>query len=140
MEMDICKIRDAKSSIDSVKEVMRRVNEALSPFLTDINLMECVYQHFEVFITSAGQRMDANNRKKFLFIVVYLFCPAVLIGDAMPRGFRDRLKDIVHAKSATTVSNDVVNLLFLYNHYRDFRDDVNNAYAYIVEAMQIKPR
>ena len=120
-----------------MKHLERETNAALEPSIKDISLVVEVYRLFVDFIQSSGKLMDANNRKKFLFVAVYLFCPSVLIGHTMPRGFRDRIKELINAKSATTVSNDVANLLFLYNHYKDFKDDVDNAYSHIVEGMRL---
>ena len=133
--MDLSKLRVAKDLEEDVKQTERKVNEALRPSLSDVGLLGEVYRKFLSFIEGSKKVMDANNRKKFLFIAVYLFCPSVLIGHTMPRGFRDRVKELINAKSASTVSNDVANLLFLYNHYKDFRDDVDRAYEFIAEGM-----
>ena len=135
--MDLSKIRFARDAMAEMKHLERETNAALEPSIKDVSLVVEVYRLFVDFIQSSGKLMDANNRKKFLFVAVYLFCPSVLIGHTMPRGFRDRIKELINAKSATTVSNDVANLLFLYNHYKDFKDDVDNAYSHIVEGMRL---
>ena len=137
VSMDLSKIRFARDAMAEMKHLERETNAALEPSIKDISLVVEVYRLFVDFIQSSGKLMDANNRKKFLFVAVYLFCPSVLIGHTMPRGFRDRIKELINAKSATTVSNDVANLLFLYNHYKDFKDDVDNAYSHIVEGMRL---
>ena len=133
--MDLSKLRVAKDFEEDIKQTERKVNEALRPSLSDVGLLGEVYRLFLAFVENGKKVMDTNNRKKFLFIAVYLFCPSVLIGHTMPRGFRDRVKELINAKSASTVSNDVANLLFLYNHYKDFRDDVDSAYAFIADGM-----
>lgn len=135
--MDLSKIRTAKESVDGIKEMRKKVDEALEPTIKDARLLGAVYDSFRQFMSSRGWAMDAGNRKKFLFIVFYLFCPAVLIGESLPRGFRDRLRDLIGAKSASVVSNDVANLMFLYVHYSDFRKDVEDAYSFISESMDI---
>ena len=130
--MDLSKIRFAKDAAKECEQMQRKVSEALEPMVKDASLVGEVYR---LFLDWHGKELDAGNRKKFLFVAVYLFCPSVLIGHTMPRGFRDRIKELINAKSATIVSNDVSNLLFLYNHYRDFREDVDSAYAYVADAM-----
>ena len=135
--MDLSRIRFAKEAMVEMKQLEHDASVALEPSLKDVSLVEEVYTRFLAFINWSGKAMDANNRKKFLFIAVYLFCPSVLIGHTMPRGFRDRIKELIRAKSATTVSNDVANLLFFYNHYKDFKEDVDNAFAYIAEGMNL---
>ena len=137
ISMDLSKIRFAKDATEEIRQMEHEVSEALKPAIEDVDFVGEVYKRFLSFIEWSGKIMDANNRKKFLFIAVYLFCPSVLIGHTMPRGFRDRIKELINAKSATTVSNDVANLLFLYNHYRDFREDVDSAYAYVLEGLDL---
>lgn len=133
--MDLSRLRVAKDAMNEMEQLEKEKNAALEPTIKDVGLVGEVYGRFLDFIQWSGRAMDANNRKKFLFVAVYLFCPSVLIGHTMPRGFRDRIRELINAKSATTVSNDVANLLFLYNHYRDFREDVDSAYSYIAEKM-----
>ena len=133
--MDLSKIRFAKDAMAENERIQQKVREALEPSIKDVSLVEEVYLRFVDFIKRGGKIMDSNTRKKFLFVAVYLFCPSALIGHTMPRGFRDRVKELINAKCASTVSNDVANLLFLYNHYKDFRDDVDGAYAFIAEGM-----
>ena len=138
ISMDLSKIRFAKGAAEDVKLLEQKINSALEPTIKDLSLVEQVYEQFLSFLQWSGKVMDVNNRKKFLFIAVYLFCPSVLIGHTMPRGFRDRVKDLINAKSATTVSNDVANLLFLYNHYKDFREDVDSAYAFVADGLNLQ--
>ena len=133
--MDLSRLCVAKDAMNEMEQLEKEKNAALEPTIKDVGLVGEVYGRFLDFIQWSGRAMDANNRKKFLFVAVYLFCPSVLIGHTMPRGFRDRIRELINAKSATTVSNDVANLLFLYNHYRDFREDVDSAYSYIAEKM-----
>ena len=137
ISLDLRRIRCAKELQEATRNAIALLDESLSPAYTDMGMMGEMYAHFEEFVKRSGKTLNSANRKKFLFIAVYLFCPSVLIGHAMPRGFRDRIKELIHAKSATTVSNDVANLLFFYNHYRDFREDVDNAYTYILESMNL---
>lgn len=135
--MDLSRIRFAKDAMAEMKNLERETNAALEPSVKDVSLVGKVYELFCSFIQLSGRVMDANNRKKFLFVAVYLFCPSVLIGHVMPRGFRDRIKELIGAKSATTVSNDVANLLFLYNHYKDFKEDVDSAYDYVTKGLNL---
>ena len=135
ISLDLSKIRTAKSYEEDLRQTERKINEALEPIIKDARLLEDVYKYFLAFIEKGKKVMDANNRKKFLFIAVYLFCPSVLIGHTMPRGFRDRIKELINANSASIVSNDTASLMFLYNHYKDFREDVDSAYSFIAEGM-----
>ena len=135
MSLDIAKIRGAKNSMEDIKTLEKSISEALAPLINDMNLLEEVYRHYLVFLEEKKERMDVNHRKRFLFIAAYLFCPGVLIGGKMPQGFRARLQEVIHVNSSSTISNEVVNLLFLYGCYHDFRDGVNEAFEHVANAM-----
>lgn len=132
--MDLSKIRFAKDAMAETERLNQKVCEALEPRIKDVGLLGEVYSWF---VKWSGRVMDASDRKKFLFIAMYLFCPSVLIGHTMPRGLRGRIKELIHVKSVTTISNEVSNLLFFYNHYKDFKTDVDKAYSYIAEGMSL---
>lgn len=136
--LDLIKIRSAKEAISQAKDAANKAKEALRPILEDANLMGEVLRNFLQFLTTRSEVMNADKRKQFLFIIVYLFCPSSLLGDAMPRGFRERLRVLLHVDAPTVISNNIADLLFLYNHYEDFRTGVNDAYSYIAEEMHIE--
>lgn len=136
--LDLCKIKCAKASLESAKEASDKAKEALKPILQDLNLMADVLKYFTGFLSARSQTMNADKRKQFLFIIMYLFHPSALLGGAMPRGFRERLRNLLHVEAPTIISNNTNDLLFLYHHYRDFREGVNDAYSYIAEEMNIE--
>lgn len=138
--LDLCKIKCAKASLESAKEASDKAKEALKPILQDFDLMADVLNHFTVYLSARSQKMNAERRKQFLFIIMYLFHPSALLGAAMPRGFRERLKNLLHVEAPTIISNNTNDLLFLYYHYRDFRSSVNEAYSYIAQEMNIEDR
>ena len=140
ISLNLRRITCAKQLQDATRDAMALIEDSLTPSLPDMGLIQEMYDHFKCFLAKQGKPLNANNRKKFLFVAVYLFCPSVLIGHTMPRGFRDKIKELINAKSATVVSNDVANLLFFYNCYRDFREDVDAAYTYIAGRMNIAQR
>lgn len=132
--MDLRRIKCAKELQDTVNQAMKVVEDALTPRLTDWTQIEIIYQHFKDFIKKIGPH-HSERRREFLFIVVMLYCPSVLIGGSMPRGFRGKLKDLLKVESPSAISNYTSDLLFLYNHYQDFRDVVVAAYWYISAVM-----
>lgn len=135
MSMDVSKIRSAKDTMDKIEELKETVKVALAPVLTDTTLIAKVYGLYKSYVAEKGEEMDVIHRKRFLFIAVYLFCPSVLVGGKMPMGLREKLSNVMRINSASTISNEVVSLLFLYGCYQDFRDGVNEAFAYISSEM-----
>lgn len=135
--LDLRRIRCAKELQDTANGALAVAKEALTPKLYDLTLIKEMYQHFRDFLKSVNNPHHAERRREFLFIISYLFCPNVLIGGTMPRGFRGVLKDVLHVESPSAISNYTSDLFFLYNHYADFREAVELAYEYISQKMDM---
>lgn len=133
--MDLRKIQSLKSARESINEAFKKATEAAKPIISDKRQLVDVYRNFLAFIQQG--EFTTARRKQFLFIVVYLFCPAVFIGDKMPKGFREALRDLLCLNSLSIISNDTRDLMFLYTHYSDFREEVERAYSFISDIMKI---
>lgn len=133
--MDLRKIQSLKSARERINEALERASEAARPIIGDKRQVVDVYRNFLSFIEQG--EFTTERRKQFLFIVIYLFCPAVFIGDKMPKGFREELRDLLRLNSVSIISNDARDLMFLYTHYADFRAEVERAYAFIADIMRI---
>jgi hypothetical protein len=79
---------------------------------------------------------NVYERKKFFFIVLFLYAPGVLIGDKMPSGLRNKLAHVLKLHSRSNVSGNCTGLLFLYERYKDFRDETDEIYRVIVERLK----
>lgn len=137
VSMDLKKIQSLKSTRENIEEALRRAAESARPVISDRRRAVDVYRNFIAFLQGSGAEFTTERRKQFLFIAVYLFCPAVFIGDKMPKGFREELRDLLSLRSISIISNDTRDLMFLYTHYADFRAEVEEAYAFIAEVMRI---
>ena len=137
IKRDLRRIKCAKELQETANGAMIVAKAALSPRLKDVDLLPEIYYNFLGYLKDAKLPPHQERRREFLFIVFYLYCPSVLIGYAMPRGFRNKLKELLHVESPSAVSNYTTDLFFLYNHYADFREVVENAYNYIVEKMNL---
>lgn len=134
---DISRIRCAKELQDTANGALAVAKEALAPKLHDLNLIKDIYRHFKDFLRETDNPPHGERRREFLFIFSCLFCPNVLIGGTMPRGYRGALKDVLNVDSPSAISNYTSDLFFLYNHYADFRETVELAYEYIAQKMDI---
>ena len=133
--LDLHRITCARDLQQTANGALAIANEALKPRLSDTSLIGEMYEHFRNFIKSLGKSHHSERRREFMFIIAYLYCPSVLIGGSMPRGFRGILKDLLHVESPSAISNYTADLFFLYNHYKDFREIVEGAYNYMSQAM-----
>lgn len=76
------------------------------------------------------------NRKKLLFVILCLFAPDTLAGGRLPKGLRMEISKIFPGIRPCTISNEVANLYFFYQHYKDFRNDVESIYESILDGLK----
>lgn len=135
--LDLRRITCARDLQETANGALAVAKEALEPRLSDTSLIGEIYTHFRNFIKGLGKSHHSERRREFMFIVAYLYCPSVLIGGPMPRGFRGILKELLHVESPSAISNYTTDLFFLYNHYKDFREIVEGAFCYISGMMNL---
>ncbi|MDR1582915.1 MAG: hypothetical protein LBS55_06590 [Prevotellaceae bacterium] len=132
--------------IDSLKHVRKerekikeRERDLLIPSLEDLSLIPCLYGLFEE-IGIEENRPDAlfnvYERKKFFFIILFLYSPGTLLGDKMPPGLRSILGATLKLHSNSVVSNDCAGIMFLYERYSDFRKETDEAYREIAMRLE----
>ena len=128
-------IREQKSRLSE------RENELSSPILSDIYLLPEVYSLFCDALEERGcaPKIDSvYQRKKFLFISLFLFAPSVLAGGRLPNGIRAELSKIFPDVSPCVISNNISDVVFIYQQYKDFRQDIDYLYTVIVNRLRDK--
>ena len=128
-------IREQKSRLSE------RENELSSPILSDIYLLSEVYSLFcdALEERDCAPKIDSvYQRKKFLFISLFLFAPSVLAGGRLPNGIRAELSKIFPDVSPCVISNNISDVVFIYQQYKDFRQDIDYLYTEIVKRLQDK--
>ena len=134
--IDFARIVSIKTLRLKVEEATNEMDAAGRPILLDWSLIPKVHDCFVEYAHHEGICPDDfTKRRQFIFIALYLFAPKVLVGGKMPIGLRDRLCDALSLNARTALSNQVKDLIFFYQEYKDFRDGVNEAYAYIEERL-----
>ena len=128
-------IREQKSRLSE------RENELSSPILSDIYLLPEIYSLFcdALEERDCAPKIDSvYQRKKFLFISLFLFAPSVLAGGRLPNGIRAELSKIFPDVSPCVISNNISDVVFIYQQYKDFRQDIDYLYAEIVKRLRDK--
>ena len=140
MELDFDKIIRIRN-IRSVKSDLSKEENALAlPVLSDKKLIPKIHKVFTSLIVERGCKPATNTviqRKKFIFIVLYLYSPSSLAGDKMASGLRNELSKVLGIQAKSTISNNCANLVFLYQNYMDFRNDVEFIYNKILSWLKI---
>ena len=129
MTKEFSSIVELKSIREQKSRLSERENELSSPILTDFSLIPELYTWFKELL--AGMACPPNpesvtQRKKFLFIVLFLFAPSVLAGGRLPNGIR------------CVISNNIADVSFIYQQYKDFRQDIEYLYNQILERLKVK--
>lgn len=120
-------------------EIGRAFDLLGAPMCDDLSMMDVVYAEYLRMFALRGQSAQAArvyNRKKFLFVVLYIFAPKALVGGKMRIGMRDRLARLFGLAATSAVSDNCSSLLDIYRLYRDFRDDVARLYEASLEAIE----
>ena len=126
--------------LDKIRELQRQkthinteVNILSTPLVSDIGKINDVYG---LFVDIIGHVPKGMERKMFVLIALYMFCPASLIGGKARSGVRSAISALFPGKSPSWISNSCQTVLFHYRTYKSFRNQVNNIFAEIVKRMQ----
>lgn len=132
------KISELKTIREEKAKLSVREAELSKPKLTDLAMIATLYEWFKEILAGrdcAPRAESVIQRKKFIFIVLYLYSPSALAGGKMAQGVRKRISKVLGLGAASAVSDNVASVLFFYNQYLDFHRDVDWIYAKILERM-----
>ena len=133
--MELKAIREQKSRLSE------REQELSSPALCDTSLIPQIYSWFKEILSDTGCPPNieiVTQRKKFLFIVLFLFAPSVLAGGRLPNGIRAEIAGVFPDVSPCVISNNIADVSFIYQQYKDFRQDIEYLYNKILERLKVK--
>ena len=132
-------IAEIKSIREQKSKLSEREKELTEPILTDLDMIGMLYRWFQEIISQKEIFRSGNvtQRKKFIFIILFLYSPSTLAGGKMKNGLRDKLAEVLGVNAQTTRSNYRNNLVFSYQLYKYFRQDVDWIYGEMME--RIKP-
>ena len=134
MELDFNKIIRLKKIRIEKSELSEEENTLASPILRDKSLIRDIYK-----IRSLPPCIDSvTQRKKFIFIILYLFSPSSLAGGKMASGLRPEIAKVLGVQSECTISDNCADVVFLYQNYGDFSGDIEYLYTEIVNRLKFK--
>lgn len=141
MTKEFSSIVELKSIREQKSRLSERENELSTPMLDDLLLIPELYSWFRELL--AGMACPPNpesvtQRKKFLFIVLFLFAPSVLAGGRLPNGIRAEIAGVFPDVSPCVISNNIADVSFIYQQYKDFRQDIEYLYNQIIERLKNK--
>ena len=104
-------IAEIKSIREQKSKLSEREKELTEPILTDLDMIGTLYRWFQEIISQKETFRLGNvtQRKKFIFIILFLYSPSTLAGGKMMNGLRNKLAD-----SRISASSFVVDPLIVY--------------------------
>lgn len=139
MELQINKIVQLKSLRVEKSELSEKERELTKPILTDTNLIKPLYEAFSAVLserTCAPCIDSVIQRKKFLFIIMYLYSPSTLAGGKMAKGLRAKLAKVIGINAQSVISRDCSDIVFLYEHYKTFAFDIDTIFPKMMEKIK----
>ena len=134
MTKEFSSIVELKSIREQKSRLSEREQELSSPILTDFSLIPEIYEWFREILSGADcppNPESVTQRKKFLFIVLFLF-------GRLPNGIRAEISGVFPDVSPCVISNNIADVSFIYQQYKDFRQDIEYLYCQIVERLKSK--
>lgn len=141
MAKEFSSIMELKSIREQKSRLSERENELASPILPDTSMIPNVYSMFCKILSERDCPPIADNvyqRKKFLFIALFLFAPSVLAGGRLPNGIRSELAEVLSEVSPCVISSNIADILFIYQNYKEFRSDIEEVYEEILNRLREK--
>lgn len=141
MTKEFSSIVELKAIREQKSRLSEREQELSEPMLTDFALIPEIYSWFKEILSQSDcppNFESVTQRKKFLFIVLFLFAPSVLAGGRLPNGIRAEIAGVFPDVSPCVISNNIADVSFIYQQYKDFRQDIEFIYNQLLERLKIK--
>lgn len=122
MESIIETIRKIEKAHTMLRQAIEENEKVVSPKLRDLTLIPKIYELFEQM---KGKEIKVNDRKEFIFVVIYLYSPNKFFGGKMPQGLRRAITKAAKVTCASVISATCTELTVLYTTYSDFRQNVD---------------
>ena len=122
MEQIIETIKRIEKARTALRQAIVDNELATSPKLKDLNLIPKIYELFE---QKRGSAIKPNERKEFIFVIIYLYSPNKFFGGKMPQGLRRAITKATKVTCASVISATCTELMVLYTTYQDFREGVD---------------
>lgn len=133
------KIERLKAVRREKDRLIKEEKELLSPTLIDYDKLPEIYGWFKDILNDRPCPPHINTvlqRKKFLFIVLYLYCPGALCGDKLPYRIRTKIADLFSPVSPNVISQNISDIVFIYQNYKDFKNEVDDIFYQIVDKIR----
>lgn len=140
MVKEFSAVSELKSIREQKSRLSEREQELSEPMLHDYSLLEEIYGWFKEVLSGVTLPPDADSptqRKKFIFIVLFLYSPSTLAGGKMKVGLRNKIAEVTGC-TGTLISHNCEDVTFFYQQYKSHRQDIDYLYTEIVNQLKFK--
>lgn len=140
MVKEFSAVAELKSIREQKSRLSEREQELAKPLLSDLALVPVIYEWFKEILANQDfcPRIDSpHQRKKFIFIILFLFSPSTLAGGRVPNKIREELSKVVCCYPSY-ISHNIENVLFMFQQYKDFRQEIDYLYTEIINRLKVK--
>ena len=141
MTKEFSSIMELKAIREQKSRLSERERELSSALLQDASLIPEIYSWFKDIVAEADHSPNPDGvmqRKKFLFIVLFLYTPSSLAGGRLPNGIRAELAKLFPDVSPCVISNNIADVSFIYQQYRNFRKNIEHIFSDILKKLKVK--
>lgn len=139
MTKEFSSIMELKAIREQKSRLSERERELSSALLQDTSLIPEIYSWFKDIVAETDHSQNPDGvmqRKKFLFIVLFLYAPSSLAGGRLPNGIRAELANVFPDVSPCVISNNIADVSFIYQQYKNFRQDIEYIYRRVIEKLK----
>lgn len=133
MKQIIETIKKIEKARTALRQAITDNELATSPRLKDLSLISKIY---EIFEQVKGNEIKVNDRKEFIFVIIYLYSPNKFFGGKMPQGLRRAITKATKVTCASVISATCTELMVLYTTYADFRHDVDELMQIVLNKLE----
>ncbi len=133
MEQIIETIKKIEKARTALRQAIADNELATSPRLKVLSLIPKIYEIFEQI---KGKEIKVNDRKEFIFVIIYLYSPNKFFGGKMPQGLRRAITKATKVTCASVISATCTELMVLYTTYADFRHDVDELMQIVLNKLE----
>lgn len=140
MVKEFSAVSELKSIREQKSRLSERERELAKPLLSDLSLVPVIYEWFKEILANQDfpSRIDSPyQRKKFIFIILFLFSPSTLAGGKMKVGLRDKIAEVTSC-TGSLISHNREDVTFFYQQYKSHRQDIDYLYTEILNRLKIK--
>lgn len=140
MEKEFSAISELKSIREQKSRLSEREQELSEPVLHDYSIIGMIYQLFKEILLAMPLPPCVDSptqRKKFIFIILFLYSPSTLAGRKMKVGLRDKIAEVTGCKGSL-ISHNCEDVTFFYQQYKSYRQDIDYLYTEIVNRLKVK--